>query len=659
MLTLPHVPAELLGLVQELHMQQPRRTAPVLGPDGAPQAYAKRRFAADFRDNPAGDFLVSLDLQDGGGAAPLAPAGSGSGASAGEQPPASPPLLELALGLLLHTAAASGSTAALLYRRGLFSLCQELCSYCSPAVVAVAQRLYAAVANRSAMGWICLSPNILGIQLEVYSSWSCHSMASTRDQLLHHLIRLPLATAKCRRVPSAAEELLGSGATVPPLAGLLLHTTSPERQQAALGRLAAEADACSGDDFALLTGSAVGIEGGKESAVFKAWQLAKGQAGTAAAGGVGSSSNPGLQEAACRFLLCCCARAQRQQQLGPTAAPRGGAWGAIGRQALQQLLLQEQQKQHQAARSKSQATEDAFVSLKQGFLAPPAAAAAASQAAPASHGSKPPVAEVSDSGSQGAAHATAHTYKSGAVVIEELAPGKSDACTGQAAPAPAPAAAPVPVAAPAPASATAQATAPAGQQQSEEQEEQREEVADLRDVFDSSSGVAAAQRQPRAAWMAVPLSKKVRWAGVAEQEPHLLHPMSSAFCACAEHSEEDSNQCLHCRRWAQTSADVSVHVMLPPGTRAADVQVGAWCPTQPTSRRHTQHCLCQCCRPHRPAPVYSAAHATIRTARVQVNVTGERLAVGLKWYGRVVDGPLHRRVKAGETHWCLEDSEVS
>jgi hypothetical protein len=146
----PPVPAELLKLVQELHEQQPRRTAPVLGPDGAPQAYAKRRFAADFRDNPAGDFLVSLDLQDDdGGGATLAPAGSG--ADAGEQPPAPPPLLELALGLLLHTAAASGSTAVLLYRQGLFSLCQELCGYCSPGVVAAAQRLYGAVADRSAM----------------------------------------------------------------------------------------------------------------------------------------------------------------------------------------------------------------------------------------------------------------------------------------------------------------------------------------------------------------------------------------------------------------------------------------------------------------------------------------------------------------------------
>ena len=44
---------------------------------------------------------------------------------------------------------------------------------------------------------------------------------------------------------------------------------------------------------------------------------------------------------------------------------------------------------------------------------------------------------------------------------------------------------------------------------------------------------------------------------------------------------------------------------------------------------------------------------------VQVTTTPTHLTVSLKWYGRVVDGPLHGRVKPSETHWCLEDSEVS
>lgn len=186
--------AELLGLARELHEQQPRRTAPELGPDGQPKAYAKRRwgrasgctaalrftalcrwhdcagaqhllptrargslspvrrFAADFKDNPAGDFLLTLDgLQPGsastGGSStsPQACTGSTSSAAAGQQPTT---LLERALSLLQHVACASGSAAALLHRRGLFSLCEELGAYCTPSVVAAAQRLYAAVADR-------------------------------------------------------------------------------------------------------------------------------------------------------------------------------------------------------------------------------------------------------------------------------------------------------------------------------------------------------------------------------------------------------------------------------------------------------------------------------------------------------------------------------
>lgn len=56
--------AELLAFVRELHEQQPQRTAPVLGQDGAPEAYIKRRFAADFKDNPAGDRLDSFLVCD-------------------------------------------------------------------------------------------------------------------------------------------------------------------------------------------------------------------------------------------------------------------------------------------------------------------------------------------------------------------------------------------------------------------------------------------------------------------------------------------------------------------------------------------------------------------------------------------------------------------
>ena len=66
-------------------------------------------------------------------------------------------------------------------------------------------------------------------------------------------------------------------------------------------------------------------------------------------------------------------------------------------------------------------------------------------------------------------------------------------------------------------------------------------------------------------------------------------------------------------RWIQTSTDVSVMLALPPGTRAADLRVSA---------------------------------------------AGGRLTVGLRWFGTVLDGKLHRPVKASDTHWCIEGEEV-
>jgi len=41
-----------------------------------------------------------------------------------------------------------------------------------------------------------------------------------------------------------------------------------------------------------------------------------------------------------------------------------------------------------------------------------------------------------------------------------------------------------------------------------------------------------------------------------------------------------------------------------------------------------------------------------------VLIKPERLTLRLDWYGRVIDGPLHRRCKATEAIWVLEDDEV-
>ena len=40
---------------------------------------------------------------------------------------------------------------------------------------------------------------------------------------------------------------------------------------------------------------------------------------------------------------------------------------------------------------------------------------------------------------------------------------------------------------------------------------------------------------------------------------------------------------------------------------------------------------------------------------ISVQVTPTRLTVKLSWHGRVLDGPLRRRCKAGESCWILEE----
>ncbi|KAL4440288.1 hypothetical protein ABPG75_003289 [Micractinium tetrahymenae] len=565
---------ELLALVRQLHGQQPRRTTPVLGPDGMPRAYAKRRFAADYRDNPAGDFLLSLDLQDGDGspnADSTAPGSDGRASNTLHAAQEQRTLLELALETLLLAACASPSVAALLHRRDLFALCDELAGYCTPAVVSAAQRLYAALAD---------------------------ALPTAADELLQSG-----AGSGGLSGGDGSGSSAGSGA-VAGLAGLVLYSASPQRQEGALGKLAAVADTCSGDDFALLTGLASGAAA-EQTAVMKAWQLAT-AAGPAASGSAGTAGNKphaGLQAAARRLMLRCAERAQRQQGLDAGTPPRGGAWNAIGRQALQQLLRSEAQKgsasQAAAAAAAAKKEEAGFGgSLKRGFFAKPDAAASAPRrpappAQPSAATSRSP--EPHTNGGSPAASASSGSiastsrYKQGAVVIEELEEAEPISAVPEVPPAAAAAAQSESTRAahtslpgpPQPKQAeqrqlgdTASAAMEAAEADADE-EEPEEDVPDLQDVFDSSAAVPAEQRRERSAWAALPLDKKLKW--------------------------------------TQTSSDVSATLALPAGTRAADVAV---------------------------------------------SVGDGQLAVSLRWYGRVLGGQLHRPVKASETHWCLEGGEL-
>lgn len=44
---------------------------------------------------------------------------------------------------------------------------------------------------------------------------------------------------------------------------------------------------------------------------------------------------------------------------------------------------------------------------------------------------------------------------------------------------------------------------------------------------------------------------------------------------------------------------------------------------------------------------------------VMVRIKPDRLTVSLGWYGRVLDGPLKQRVKAGEACWSLDKTTVN
>jgi hypothetical protein len=429
-----------------------------------------------------------MDLKDRGGLQ------QGQQAAAAEQ--ASSTLLELALALLLRVAEAGAGPATLLYRKSVFSLCEELCTYLTPSVVAAAQQLYAAVADR---------------------------------------------------VPAAAEELL-QGTTVCALAGMFLHSTKEPHRLKALDRLAALADTCTGDEFALLTA----VQGG---VVHKAWQVA-----SAAGQSIeeqGDASSQALARQGRRFVLLCCDRAQRQQQLDRATPPQGGAWTAIGRQALRQLLRESQQQGSTPSKLAEEAEIDtSFVQLKKGFFGRPAAPKKPakpavrqletdmSEAQPffAESLLRPPLAPSNDGrgcGSSSAPLPTSHSYRGGAVTIQEI-PGDSAAASmpppaSSTSPSPAASTPPNPAEAAQPAASTAarpQAPTPpsrpplvlppgvteqefldahAAAQQAQAEEEE-EDLPELQDIYDSAAALAAEQRRARQAWVSLPLGKKLRQA---------------------------------------------------------------------------------------------------------------------------------------------------
>lgn len=201
----PLVPA-VASMLRFLVDRAPKRTAPVLGPDGQPAAYTKRPFAADYADNPTGDFLTNLDLGDkdrndsegGYGGVRIKPAArSPDVPTVGERT-----LLELGLEVGVNVCGCAAATGVLAYRNNMLQVCKQLYTFLTPDIVRQGQRL---------------------------------------------------CVAMCDVCPAAWEETLQEG-SVMALAGAVLYCKDTGKVAAALDKLAGLVDASSGDDFAALTG---------------------------------------------------------------------------------------------------------------------------------------------------------------------------------------------------------------------------------------------------------------------------------------------------------------------------------------------------------------------------------------------------------------------
>ena len=133
----------LLGFVKRLHGNSPKKTAPVLGPDGLPRAYTKRPFAADFKDNPAGDFLAELSLGDDDRLEGLPKVHA-------HREGGQPTLLEASLRLILQIATPCGggtptTACTILYRNDILGMCESLGMYTTEVIVTLGQHIAANV----------------------------------------------------------------------------------------------------------------------------------------------------------------------------------------------------------------------------------------------------------------------------------------------------------------------------------------------------------------------------------------------------------------------------------------------------------------------------------------------------------------------------------
>ena len=182
----------LIGILQKLESESPKKTVAVLGPDGEPAAYTKRPFAADFKDNPAGDFLTNLNLEEGGNYEEQESVSTESGT-----------LIEKCLKAFEIVLNSSQASILICYREGLLSICKSLGDFLTLHVVEKSQKICAQI---------------------------------------------------CDSHRPAAEEIVDSKIVIQ-LAAIIKYSKDNSLITKCIDKLAPIVDACSGNDFEALTGT--------------------------------------------------------------------------------------------------------------------------------------------------------------------------------------------------------------------------------------------------------------------------------------------------------------------------------------------------------------------------------------------------------------------
>ena len=169
------------------------KTTAVLDMKGQPKSYEKRKFAADFHDNPFGDYLLQ-DEESRRGMSPENSAAIVEAVSSGNTH------LELCLRGLIRCSLHKNS-ARVLYGSGVLDALESLHDYCSGSVLGLVEKLYGIVA---------------------------------------------------RHCPQAAAALCGEDANPVALSGAILHADFPTVVKAA-DKIMAFVNTCSGNEFQDIT----------------------------------------------------------------------------------------------------------------------------------------------------------------------------------------------------------------------------------------------------------------------------------------------------------------------------------------------------------------------------------------------------------------------